>query len=186
MNTTPASLLQRLRDEDATDAWHRFVDLYTPLLAHWARRLGLSKTDGDDLVQEVFLILVRELPRFVYQPGRRFRGWLWTVLRNKYHEKHRRAAEPVAGEMALAALSVPDDLEAVWEREYQQYVVGRAAAFIEAEFQPATWKAFWESVVHDRPAADVARDLGVSENAVYLAKGRVLRRLRQELDGLLE
>src|SRR3954469_13630687 len=87
---TPASLLERLRQPEATGAWTRFVELYTPLLFAWAGRLGLQEADAADLVQEVLLALHRTLPAFVYDPHRRFRHWLRTVLVNKHRENLRR------------------------------------------------------------------------------------------------
>src|SRR5438067_1653747 len=93
MNTTPVSLLERLCHADAEQAaWQQFVELYTPLLCQWARRLGLQNHDAADLVQEVFAVLVRKLPNFRYDPDRRFRGWLWTITVNKARERHRRLA----------------------------------------------------------------------------------------------
>ncbi|HWG41512.1 MAG TPA: sigma factor, partial [Gemmataceae bacterium] len=79
MNTTSASLLERLRRPDSRDAWSRFIHLYTPLLHHWACRLGLPRQDAADLVQEVLTRLVQQLPHFAYDRQERFRGWLWTV-----------------------------------------------------------------------------------------------------------
>jgi RNA polymerase sigma-70 factor (ECF subfamily) len=186
MHTTPVSLLNRLRQPGDEAPWARFVELYLPLLRHWAGRLGLQGADAADLVQDVFTVLVQELPRFTYQPPKRFRGWLWTVLVNKWRERRRRRALPLAGDGLLADLAVPDGVEALCEAEYRQYVVHRVAELIAEEFQPTTWKAFWESVLGDRSAAEVARELGISENAVWIAKSRVLRRLRQELQGLLD
>jgi RNA polymerase sigma-70 factor (ECF subfamily) len=90
------------------------------------------------------------------------------------------------GEAALAELASPAETNGPDEVEYRQQLVGRALKLMQTEFQPATWKACWECVVMDRPAADVARELGITLNAVYLAKSRVLRRLHQELDGLIE
>jgi RNA polymerase sigma-70 factor (ECF subfamily) len=130
---------------------------------------------------------VRKLPEFRYDSGQRFRGWLWTVTVNKCRERRRRVvAAPAAGEGGLSGLADSDPAEEFDEAEYRQYLARQVARLIQAEFQPNTWKAFWECVVADRPAAEVARDLGTTENAVYIAKGRVLRRLRQELDGLLD
>jgi RNA polymerase sigma-70 factor (ECF subfamily) len=186
MNTTPVSLLERLRRPDEQAAWERFVRLYTPLLCQWARRLGLRDADAADLVQDVFVVLVRKLPEFRYDPRRRFRGWLWTVTLNKWRERRRRAAPAAQADQAdLDALSGPDAADAVSEAEYRQYLARRALELLRAEFQPATWKAFWECVVNERPAAAVADELGLTENAVYLAKGRVLRRVRTHLAGLL-
>jgi RNA polymerase sigma-70 factor (ECF subfamily) len=187
MNSTPVSLLERLRRPDEQAAWERFVQLYTPLLCQWARRLGLHGPDEADLVQDVFAVLVRKLPEFRYDPHKRFRGWLWTVTANKARERRRRPAVPVEGGAdALADVPGPDDAEAVSEAEYREYLVRRALQLMQAEFQPATWKAFWECVTADRPAAEVAAELGLSVDAVYAAKSRVLRRLRRELEGLLD
>jgi RNA polymerase sigma-70 factor (ECF subfamily) len=188
MDATPVSLLDRLRRPDEPAAWERFVRLYTPLLSHWAHRLGLQGPEAADLVQDVFALLVQKLPEFRYDPGKRFRAWLWTVTRNRCRERLRRPGTLVQPDdaEALARLAGPDETEAVAEEEYRQYLTRRALALMKAEFQPATWQAFWACVVHERSAAEVARELGISENAVYLAKGRVLRRLRVELDGLLD
>jgi RNA polymerase sigma-70 factor (ECF subfamily) len=188
MKTTPVSLLERLRQPGEQAAWERFVKLYTPLLWQWVRRLGSHGQDADDVVQEVFTVLVQKMPEFQYDPDKRFRGWLWTVTANKVREKQRRqqVAVPGAGQDALAEAAGPDGAEAVSEAEYQQYVVRRALQLMQAEFQPTTWKAFWECVVTDRPGGEVAAELGLSIDAVYAAKSRVLRRLRQELAGLLD
>jgi RNA polymerase sigma-70 factor (ECF subfamily) len=188
MHSTPISLLERLRRPNEPLAWERFVQLYTPLLYHWARRLALAEPDAGDLVQEVFLVLIRELPAFRYEAHKRFRGWLWTVLRNKWRQRQRQAlgrpaevSATLLEEQAVAQETVP--LE---EAEYRQYLVSRALQVMQADFQPATWKACWEYVVANRPAAEVAAELGLTVNAVHLAKARVLRRLREELEGLLD
>jgi RNA polymerase sigma-70 factor (ECF subfamily) len=186
MHPTPASLLERLGQSAAQADWERFVKLYTPLLSQWARRLGLHGSDADDLVQDVFVQLVRQMPEFRYDPRRRFRGWLWTVTVNKWRERRRRPPAVPAGNQDLDGLAIPDGTAELDEADYRRYLVGRALQIMEGEFQPTTWKAFWESVPLGRPAAEVAAELGITENAVYLAKGRVLRRLRQELNGLLD
>ena len=86
---TSVSLLQRLRRSQDDDAWRRFVSLYTPLLVAWARKLGVPPHEAGDLVQDVFMRLAQELPRFDYDRGRRFRGWLWTILLNKWRDRRR-------------------------------------------------------------------------------------------------
>jgi RNA polymerase sigma-70 factor (ECF subfamily) len=187
MHTTSPSLLERLQQSAEQADWERFVKLYTPLLFHWTRRLGLDGTDADDLVQDVFVQLVQHLRKFHYDPNKRFRGWLWTVTVNKWRERCRRRPIAVpAGDTQLDRVASPDVADEVDEAEYQQYLVVRALRFMEAEFQPTTWRAFWESVSMGRRASEVAAELGITENAVYLAKSRVLRRLRQELNGLLD
>jgi RNA polymerase sigma-70 factor (ECF subfamily) len=189
MHVTPVTLLERLRRPNEQAAWERFVHLYTPLLSLWAHRLGLHGPDADDLLQDVFSLLVRKLPEFRYDPKQRFRGWLWTITLNKARDRlRRRPADAVlADNDVLDRLpSGEDPGEALDEEEYRSYLVGRALDLMQAEFQPTTWKAFWESTAAERPAADVAAELGISVGAVYTAKSRVLRRLRQELQGLLE
>jgi RNA polymerase sigma-70 factor (ECF subfamily) len=188
MTTTPVSLLERLRRPNEQAAWERFAKLYTPLLCHWAHRLEVRGAEVDDLVQEVFIVLVKKLPEFRYDPNKSFRAWLWTVLTNKLHDRQRRQGVPNATAFGGKALDPigPDTAGAIDEAEYRRYLMRRALELMESEFQPATWKAFWECVVNERPAADVAAELHLTENAVYLAKGRVARRLREELSGLLD
>jgi RNA polymerase sigma-70 factor (ECF subfamily) len=189
MVQTPASLLDQLRDpkEPASGpAWERFVALYTPLLYQWARRLGLQDASAADLVQDVFTILIQKLPSFSYDPGQRFRGWLWTVLCNKWRENQRRNSARIRGSAdALAEVTVPDAVGRLAEAEYAQYLVGRALQLVQNEFDPATWKACREFMVVGRPATEVAAELGISVGAVYVAKSRIMRRLRKELEGLL-
>lgn len=185
---TPASLLERLRQPGEERAWVRFVELYTPLLYHWARRrVGLSPEESADLVQEVFTLLVKKLPELAYDPRKSFRGWLRTVLLNKWREgQRRRQVQTVPAGDALADVAAPDDASLLDDAEYRQLLARRALQLMQADFQPATWKACWELVVVGKPAAQVAAELGISPNAVYLAKSRVLQRLRQELAGLFE
>ena len=188
METTSTSLLQRLRTPVDQEAWERFVTLYTPLMNHWARRLGLDGQDTDDLVQDVFALLVRKMPDFRYDRRQSFRGWLWTVTLNKHRER-RRVKEPATatnGAAALAEAPAPEDPQALEKAEYDQFLVGRALRLMQAEFQPTTWQACWELVVEGKPAAEVAAKLDMGIDAVYASKSRVLRRLRQELDGLLD
>jgi RNA polymerase sigma-70 factor (ECF subfamily) len=187
METTPVSLLQRLRQPGEQQAWQRFTELYTPLLYYWTRRLGLQPQDAADLVQEVFILLVRKLPQFTYDQHKSFRAWLRTVTLNKWRDICRRRTQaPLAdADPAWAGLVNPDHAAEFEEAEYQQFLLHRALEIMQAEFEPVTWKACWEYVVANRPVADVAAELHISVGSVYVAKSRVLRRLRQELEGLL-
>jgi RNA polymerase sigma-70 factor, ECF subfamily len=188
MVTTHASLLERLQQPAAQDAWARFVDLYAPLFYYWARRLGLQDADSADLVQDVFTILAQKLPEFHYDRQGSFRNWLRTVLINRWRESRRRQGPSAATTNSPMLDDVPavEDPDEAAEAESRQLVMHRALQLMQADFQPATWKACWEHAVVGRPAAEVARGLGVTPNAVYLATSRVLRRLRNELKGLLE
>jgi RNA polymerase sigma-70 factor (ECF subfamily) len=191
INPTPLSLLRQLRQPDPekrSNAWCRFVQFYTPLLLLWARHLGAGDDEADDLVQDVFTVLVREMPGFQHDAGQRFRGWLWTILRNKWCDRGRQlAASPVfAGADGLATVAVPDNVAAFAHKEYQSYHIARALEIMQAELPPTEWQACRGYVVQGRPAAEVAHDLGISVNQVYLAKSRILGRLRLELEGLLD
>lgn len=184
--STPVSLLHRLRESGDELAWARFVALYTPLMRRWASRLRASGQDSDDLAQEVLVAVVRAMPEFQYDAKRRFRGWLWTVTKNKWRELLRRRAVTNRDAVALDEQPIDDPVEATDAAEYHRYLVGRAVNLMKAEFQPTTWQAFLETTVEDRPAALVASRLGITVGAVYAAKARVLRRLRQELEGLTD
>jgi RNA polymerase sigma-70 factor (ECF subfamily) len=187
MHTTSASLIERLRQPAAHAAWARFVQLYTPLLYAWAGRLGLSGDDAADLVQEVLTLLVQKMPDFSCDPQQRFRGWLWTLTLNRWRAGQRRRSLPMAADPErLTEIAAPEGIECVDETEYRDYLVRRVLGLIQGEFQESTWRAFWENVVEDKPAATVAERLGLSVAAVYAAKSRVLRRLRQELHLLLD
>lgn len=188
MTKTPASLLERLRQPFEPDAWARFVALYTPLIYSWGCRVGLQKQDAADLVQEVFVTLLQVLPTFTYDRHKSFRRWLRTVTLNKWRNTRKQwdHQAPRGRGDAVDQLAGPDDLEALWEAEYQQSLAGRALCIMRSDFQETTWKACWEMVVADRPAAAVAAELGLTVGAVYAAKFRVLERLRRELGGLLE
>ena len=189
MTATPVSLLDRIRQQGSSEAWSRFVDLYTPLIYFWARKFGVPASDLSDFVQDVFAILVDELPRFEYKADRRFRAWLWTVALNKYRERIRRSSSRpklVQENSQFETAALEDHADVVAENEYRGFVVERALQLMKSEFEDSTWRACWESVVNSRPTLEVAAELGVSANSVHIARSRVLRRLRVELAGLLE
>ncbi|HLW64037.1 MAG TPA: sigma-70 family RNA polymerase sigma factor [Gemmataceae bacterium] len=188
MYSTPVSLLDQLRHSPAQTDWARFVQLYTPLLFYWARKLGLKDADAADLVQDIFTVLVQKLPTFQYDQERGFRSWLRTVLLNRWRNLLRKQANArMAGTQvnldAFADAELPDALA---EEEYRQHLLSHALDLMRREFPEKTWKACWEHVVMGRSAADVAAELGIVPGAVYVAKSRVLARVRQDLKGMLE
>jgi len=187
MLSTPVSLLERLRrPDDAVAAWPQFVHLYTPLLFGWARRAGLSEIDAADLLQDVFTTVLQELPRFEYQPDKSFRAWLRTVLLNRWRTLQRRRLPRSIPPEQLDGLSAGADPDLPGEAEERRELVRRGLALIQDDFAPPTWQAFRECVVQGRRPGEVAAELGLSVNAVYLARSRVLRRLREQLAGLLD
>jgi len=186
MLTTSPTLLNRLRQPSQPEAWARFVHLYTPLLLCWARRQGFQEADAQDLVQEVLVKLVRELPTYERGKGQSFRGWLFRVTVNQCRDfRRRKATRALPGPDGLSAVS-DDSLSELEETEYRQLLVRRGLEVIRPDFSESTWTAFTRVMVEGRSPADVAAELNLSVNAVFLARNRVLTRLRQELDGLLE
>ena len=188
MSTTSVSLLRRIQRLDDDQAWDRFVRLYTPLIFYLARVAGASTEDAVELVQEVFSLLVQKIPQFEYDSQQSFRAWLRTVTLNRCRDWLRRSARSAhaeSGSGPAAPLDV-DPAELMAEGEYHRYVARRALELMQTEFQPATWRACWMQVVEGRSAAEIAGELGITVNAAYLAKSRVLRRLREELAGLID
>jgi RNA polymerase sigma-70 factor (ECF subfamily) len=185
MHSTPLSLLERLRKPEDGLAWSQFVRLYTPLLYRWARGEGLSEADAADLLQDVFTTLLQEMPRFVYQPGKSFRGWMRTILLNRWRTLQRRRSPRLVSSEELDRMTAVDP-ELPGEAEERRELVHRGLTLIERDFEPMTWQAFQQTVVIGRRPAEVAAELGLTVNAVYLARARVLRRLREELAGLID
>ncbi|MCG8648907.1 MAG: sigma-70 family RNA polymerase sigma factor [Pirellulales bacterium] len=194
MNETSLSLLARLRNSPESETWNRLVNLYTPLLRTWLRQYEVQDSDADDLVQDVLLAVSKDLGKFVHggQPGA-FRGWLKAImvnrLRNFWRARDRRPNTRGDTEIAdrLAQLDDPEsELSQIWNRQHDQYVLRQLLTLAEPHFAPSTWTAFCR-VALDGAAADVvARELKISLNAVFIAKSRVLSRLRQEAEGLVE
>ena len=184
MHDTPATLLHRLCGEPTPDDWERFVRLFTPLLRRWAVRLGVSDSSVEDLLQELFVLLIRELPEFRYDPTRSFRAWLWTVFRRAVLAWRKRQPQSGPALEELDELSSPDSIAEATEAEYRRYLLGRIVQIVRADFPDTTWRIFQQVAIEGRPGVDVAREFAVTVNAVYLARSRVLARLREELAGL--
>ncbi len=187
MNVTSVSLLERLKNArpDASD-WHRLQGIYLPLIERWLGRVPGLGDEARDLAQEVFIVLVRELPRFERQREGSFRAWLRRVTVNKVrsHRKRRNRTPLVAvnpAEKFLERLADPSgDLAREWDDEHDRHVFQKLLTIVESDFSPTTWDAFRRFALDDVPAAQVAAELGLSVNAVLQAKSRVLKRLREE------
>jgi RNA polymerase sigma-70 factor (ECF subfamily) len=184
MGQTADTLLVRLRRDGARQDWERFFDLYHPLLQFWARKLAPAD-EAEDLVQDVSLLVIQKLPSFTGAGDRSFLAWLRVVVRNRWRDMCRRAAaRPRAGDpAALEEIAGEDDLGEVMVAEERGLLIRRALQVMRTDFEPTTWRACWETVACDRPAAEVATELGVSVEVVYAASYRVIRRLRDELSG---
>ena len=185
---TRPSLLVRLRDVDDADAWREFVRLYTPLIFHHCVRHGLQEADAADVAQEVMRVAAGAMPEFQYDANRgKFRGWLLQTTRNrlyKFFARQQRApqtADEATIERFLNEEPASDEW-ARWEEEYRQRLFDWAAEKARSEFQPATWDAFRLTAMESVSVKDVADQLGISVGAVYIARSRVLARLKELIE----
>lgn len=189
---TRPSLLLRLRDAGDHAAWSQFVAIYTPLIFAFCRGRGLSESDAGDISQEVLKAVAVAIARFEYNPERSsFRNWLFTVVRSKLNNFiAAQARQPrLAGETTLHQFSEDEPnraIEETWQREYQANLVRWAASEIQAEFKPQTWDAFWRTAIQGEPAEAVAGELGLTLNALYIARSRVTTRLKQMIQSTEE
>jgi RNA polymerase sigma-70 factor (ECF subfamily) len=176
--------LEGLRRRDAS-AWRRLTEVYGPLVYAWCRRAGLAAQDAPDAVQEVFRAVAENLERFTHQGDGSFRAWLRVITRNKVHDRFRAVQhQPAAAggseaQQRLDALPQPDEEDEPSERALLVRVILER---LESEFSRQAWGAFYRMAVANRSSAEVARELGMTPEAVRQAKRRILRRLRLELE----
>lgn len=183
---TSASLLDQARGR-VDSAWDRLVALYTPLLHAWLMSAGLQPADRDDLTQRILEILVRQLPEFEHngRPGA-FRAWLRGITANLLRE-HWRGQPTAAADSVLSQLADPaGGLSQLWDQQHDRHVLHGLMELVRPEFTEPTWRAFRRTALDGVPARQAAKELGLSVNAVLIAKSRVLTRLRQAGQGLVE
>ena len=186
---TRASLILRLPSANDADAWHEFVSIYEPFVYRFARRAGLQDADARELVQNVLLAVARAVGR--WQPDReraKFRTWLFRIARNQLIDflgKRQRQEIAKGGSSIFTALdqqpagteALTAEIKLIQRRELFRW----AAAQVKNTVKESTWNAFWLTAVDQQPAEDVARSLGMTVGAIYIARSRVLARLRDEI-----
>jgi RNA polymerase sigma-70 factor (ECF subfamily) len=188
---TRASLIVRLADAQNAQAWEEFARLYQPVVYRLARRRGFQHADAEELVQEVMLAVARAVERWVPDRERgRFRDWLHRIARNLMVNFLTRRKHQVWGTGKTdmqQLLEVECDAESAvsqkFEVEYRREAFRAAARQVQQDVKESTWQAFWLSTIDDLPAAEVARQLGMSIGSVYIARSRVMARLRREVNG---
>jgi len=192
--STSFSLLARVQAGHSL-AWHELVQLYGPIVYAWLRRSHFQPADASDIMQDTLIAVVKQLPKFnCSQPGATFRGWLWTITRNKsvdHLRKHTSQPNAVGGSsmqaMILSITSPSSNQDPPSEIAIDRAAVcRRALANLRDQFEPQSWQAFWRTTVDGCSPEDVADELKISRWAVYKARSRVLHRLRQHLLGLEE
>jgi RNA polymerase sigma-70 factor (ECF subfamily) len=186
---TRASLLVQIRDGTNDSAWNEFVNLYGPVVYGFARKRGLQDADAADIVQDVLRSVSSSIRRLDYDRHQgTFRGWLFTVTRNKVFNflSARRIRPQGSGDTTTNRMldSQPQHSDGadIWELEYQQRLAALAMNRIKGEFQANTWQAFWLTAVEGVGVPDVAKQLRMSTGAIYVAKSRVLARLKDEVE----
>ena len=194
MFETSQSLIDQLHNESDAAAWQRLVELYSPLLRGWLDRYEVQPADADDLVQDVLVVVMRELPGFRHnqQPGA-FRSWLKGIvvhrLRNFWRARERGGIASGGSDVISRLNELEDDrslLSQTWQREHDQHIAKKLLELIEPRFTESTREAFRRLVLDGADADDVAAELGLSLNAIFTAKSRVLRELRTIGRGLLD
>ena len=191
---TSLSLLDRLRQSPEDADWSRLVEAYSPLLRAWLVRSEVQAADADDLVQEVLLVVHRELPEFQHnqRPGA-FRNWLRQILvhrlRNFWRSRGRLIAVGNDGRLEQQLRQLADDgshLSQLWDREHNLAVARKLLELIESRFTETTRLVFRRLVLDEADADTVASETGLSLNAIFTAKSRVLRELRRLGRGLVD
>lgn len=185
---TRASLLLRIRNPQDTIAWGEFVELYAPLLHAYGMKNRLQDADAADLAQDTLRLVLRAAPEFIYEPTRgSFRGWLFTIARNQIRKfltrhAHRHQGSGDSDVRDLLSEHPAAEEQSSWDHDYQLHLFHWAARRVEPEFRPASWQAFWRTVVGGEDIAIVAADLKLSAGAIYIARSRITNRIRQEIE----
>ncbi len=192
MNETSLSLLNCLCRSPESESWNRLVEMYGPLIRMWLRKYDVQDGDADDLVQEVLLAVSKDVAKFDHggRPGA-FRGWLKAILVNRlrkfWRSRDRRPRGDADIDARLAQLDDPaSEMSQIWNRQHDQHVLRQLLALAEPHFTSSTWRAFCRVALDGEKPGVVAEELGISLNAVVIAKCRVISRLRQESEGLIE
>ena len=191
--STQPSLLVRIRDQGDNEAWDRFVEIYAPLVYRFARKHGLQDADAADLTQEVLRAVARAAHRLQYDPELgSFRNWLFTVARNKLRNffaskgRHPQGSGDTSNQNLLEQQPAAEQDDTQWDREYDRRLFEWAAEQVRGSFEQTTWQAFWSTAVDGQTPKEVAQSLGMSVGAVYIAKSRVLGRIKEQIQELQE
>ncbi|MCD0459243.1 sigma-70 family RNA polymerase sigma factor [Roseiconus lacunae] len=189
--STSRSMLARAQNGD-TESWQQLAQVYGPIIYAWARRSGCQAADAADVMQETLSAVASALQRFDHQrDGATFRGWLWTITRNKIRDhlrllQHEEAAGGTAANLAMRQVPEAEPLSEppTDAASDAQAARTRMLELLRTRFDHRTWTMFWETTIIGRDVHDVADQMGVSKWAVYKSRARVLQRLKDELHGM--
>jgi RNA polymerase sigma factor (sigma-70 family) len=192
--STSGTLLRALANPDSNEAaWRIFLERYQPLIHRWCCRWGLNHNQAEEVTEAVLAKLVTVMRTFVYDPTRRFRGWLrkvvWNEVRSSWRRAKRHPGDQGTGDpevhRQLEQLEAPGDVDGLVQEldetlKRELRLARQVTARVQARVQQQTWRAFWLTVMKQKPPRDVARRLGMSVAAVYMAKHRVAQLLDEE------
>jgi len=190
MIDTPPSLLQRLREMPSDGDWKRFDDLYRPFLGRVLLKTGIQAADVEDLVNDVLTIWLAKLKSFDRKGPGSLRAWLRKVAINRFKDlacKKKPWRVQADLEAVFEQLADPhSELSRFWDEQHDRHVLQDALGRIEHEFSPHVWKAFLRFAIEGSPAKEVAQEIGISISAVFVAKHRIMKRLKEEIEGMVE
>ncbi len=190
---TSLTLLKRLIQGGSDADWQRLLTLYRPFIGKWIQSFPRLNDQADDILQEVLIVVMRELPAFEHRRTGSFRKWLRLITLHQLQaavRRNRRNGKDVidrAQSSRIEELADPSSsLSKQWDAEHDLEILEGAQQLIRSEVQPRTWEAFQRYAVDGKVAAEVAAELGMTVNSVMLAKARVMRRIRETVNGLID
>lgn len=188
---TNESLLGRIKDPANEQAWSEFLAIYRPVILRMAQRRGLQVSDAEDLAQDIFVSISRTIESWQSGPDRPpFRAWLYKVTRNAIINKlqsHARRQGSGKTSVMEALHQIPFDDEHSKEeliKESQAEAFRWAVAEVRPEFSDTIWAMFWRTAVEGLPTEQVASSVHSSVGAVYVARWRVLKRIKERVSEL--
>lgn len=182
---TTSTILASLRDFNNQAAWDRFVSRFRTPILRFARSIGLTENDADDVAQETLVAFAQQYREGAFDPNRgRLGSWLLGIAyRKALVERRGKLRRPVAMGSAVARAIDEDpdssSLSAIWDREWEESLLEQCLVQVRREVKPETFKAFELAVREAMPAPRVAELLGVEIKLVYNAKHRILQRVRE-------
>ena len=193
MDETSLTLLDSIKSQNDDTSWQELFELYSPLIQGWLRRHGTELNDADDVAQDVLTVVYRRLREFDRQRTGSFRNWLRTITINclRDHWRGQKQTPKATGEsnfvQLLSELSdATSPLTQAWNEEHDRHVTQLLLSRIKHEFRETTWEAFERFALKNEDPDEIAAQLEITPNAVYIAKSRVLKRMREVGEGLIE
>ena len=187
---TRVSLILRVANREDVEAWRQFAEIYEPLVFRIAMVKGLQRADAEDLVQEVMSRVARSVGSWDPDPRKgSFRGWISTIARNlvidflRKNNRQPRTSDHSDIRRLIESTPVRDEAE-YFDKEYERQLFLNAAGHVRDTFSDNTWQAFWETAVRSQPIAEVAQRLAMSAGAVYVARSRVMAKLKAKVESI--